>query len=65
VPFRLAGPCISGLDGVELRWSPGGVDDVVKDQEQKFKIRDRGRGGGGVGVGVGTVAKMSKLCEEK
>jgi hypothetical protein len=28
-PSRLVGPRISELGGVELRWSPGGVDNVV------------------------------------
>jgi hypothetical protein len=58
-PLDLAGPRISGLGGVESRRSLGGVDDVVRDQDQKFEARD----GGGVGVGI--VAKMSKLHEEK
>jgi hypothetical protein len=50
----LAGPHISGL---------GRVDDIIRDQDQRFEVRDGGRGG--VGVGVRIVAKMSKLCEEK
>jgi hypothetical protein len=56
---QLAGPRISGLGGVESRRSLGGVDDVVKDKDQRFEIRD----GGGVGVGI--IAKVSKLREEK
>jgi hypothetical protein len=49
------------LGGVELRRSLGGVDNVVRDQDQRFKVRD----GGGVGVGVGVITKVSKLREEK
>jgi hypothetical protein len=49
------------LGGVESRQSPGRVDDVVSNQDQRFEVRDRG--GVGVGVGVGEVTKMSKLCE--
>jgi hypothetical protein len=62
-PSRLAGPHISGLGGVESRQSPGGVNDVVRDQDQRFEVRDGGGGIGGVGVGI--VAKMSKLHKEK
>jgi hypothetical protein len=52
VPSQLAGPHISGLGGVGLRRSPGGVDDIVKDQDQRFEVRGGDGGGGGVGVGV-------------
>jgi hypothetical protein len=56
-------PHISGLGGVESRWSLDGVDDVVEDQDQRFEVRDGG--GGGSRVRVGVVVKMSKLHEEK
>jgi hypothetical protein len=65
----LAGPRISELGRVESRRSPGGVDNIVRDQDQRFKVKDEGGGrvggGGGVGGGVRVVAKMSKLREEK
>jgi hypothetical protein len=54
---------LSRLGGVELRQSLGRVDDIVKDQDQRFDVRDGGGGGGG--VGVGTIAKVSKLRKEK
>jgi hypothetical protein len=55
------------VGGVESRQSPGRVDDVVEDQDQRFEVRDRGRGRGRVrgGVGVRVVAKVSTLCKEK
>jgi hypothetical protein len=51
-PSQLAGPRISGLGGVELRWSSCRVDNVIKDQDQRFEIRDGGGGGGGVRVRI-------------
>jgi hypothetical protein len=50
------------LGRVELRRSPGRVDNIDRDQDQRFEVRD----GGGVrdGVGVREVAKRSRELDQ-